>query len=113
MVAAGLRQIPACDDAQFNAEMLEQDRHEVGDHDDGEERVAKFSPPRQIGRPVTWVHITDRDEKSGTGESEQLPQKRCIWWNEDTTMNFRERNGCGVSAPSLFGRGQFRHGLAS
>src|SRR6185295_5571342 len=89
--------------------MLEQDCHQVGDHDDGEQRVAKLGASREIGGPVTWVHVTDRDEKSGTGKSEELPKKGRVRWNQDTTMNFRQRNGSDVSAPGLFACGQFRH----
>ena len=89
--------------------MLKQDRHEVGDHDDGKQRVAKFSSARQIGGPVTRVHVADRDEKTGAGKREQLPQEGCVRWNEDTAMDFRQRNGSDVSAPGLFACGQFRH----
>jgi hypothetical protein len=70
MVATGLRQIPARDDAELYAEMLKQNRHEVGDHDDGKQRIAKFGSARQIGGPVTRVHVADRDEKTGAGKRE-------------------------------------------
>ena len=35
MIAAGLGQIAAGGDAELDAQVLEQDRHQVGDHDDG------------------------------------------------------------------------------
>ena len=37
MIAASLREIASGGHAQFDAQMLEQDRHEVGEHDDKQE----------------------------------------------------------------------------
>ena len=97
VIAAGLGQVAAGGDAELDAEMLEQDRHEVGDHDDGEQRVAEFRAARQIGRPVARVHVADRDEKTRAGKGEQLPPERGVRWNEDTAMDFRQRDGSAMS----------------
>ena len=34
MVAAGLGEVAACGNAEFDAQMLKQNRHQVGNHDD-------------------------------------------------------------------------------
>src|SRR5690348_4257506 len=38
--------------AELEGEVLEQDRHQVGEHDDEEERVAKAGTARDVGGPV-------------------------------------------------------------
>jgi hypothetical protein len=65
MIAAGLGQIPAGGDAELDAQMLEKDRHEVRDHDDGKQGVAELSAARQIGGPVSRVHIAHGHEEAG------------------------------------------------
>ena len=44
MVAAGLGQIAPRSDAEFDAQMLKHDRHEIGDHDDSQKRVTELGP---------------------------------------------------------------------
>ena len=45
MIAAGLREITSGGDAELDAQMLEQDRHEIRDHDDRQQCVTKLAPP--------------------------------------------------------------------
>ena len=52
VVAAGLGEVAAGGDAQFERKALEQDRHEIGNHDDREQRVVVLGAARQIGGPV-------------------------------------------------------------
>ena len=56
-LAANLRQVPLRGNAQFETETLQQNRHQVGDHDDRQERVPKPRPAGNIGGPVAWVHV--------------------------------------------------------
>ena len=98
VIATGLRQIPSCDDAKFDAEMLKQDRHEIGDHDDGKQRVTKSGTAGQIGGPVAGVHVAHRDEKPGAGESRQLPPKGRLRRNDDAPVDFRQRNWPALAA---------------
>src|SRR5207245_4009838 len=100
VVPARLREVASGCDAEFNAQMLEQDRHEVRNHDDDKERVAEFRASCQIRSPVAGVHVTDRHEKTRPGKSEQLPPKRSCRWNDNTAMNFGQRNPSRRSAPS-------------
>jgi len=72
MIAAGLRQIAAGGDAEFGGEMLQQDRHEIGNHDDRQQRVTKLRAAREVGGPVAGVHVADGDEITGAGKREQL-----------------------------------------
>ena len=71
-VAAGLRQVAAAGDPQPRRERLQQDRHQVGDHDHAEQRVAVPRAAGEVGRPISRVHVADGDEIAGTGEREQL-----------------------------------------
>ncbi len=51
-VAAGLRQVAPGADAEPRAERLQQDRHEVGQQRDGQQRVAELGAAGERGRPV-------------------------------------------------------------
>ena len=73
VVAAGLGEVAAAGDAQAHGERLQQDRHQVGDHDDAEQRVAEARAAGEVGGPVARVHVADGDEVAGAGEREQLP----------------------------------------
>ena len=103
MIAAGLREIAPRGDTELDAQMLEQDRHEVRDHDDREQRVAKLRATRQIGRPIAGVHVADRDEKTRAGEGGHFAPKRALPRHDDTAVHFRKRDHAGFSAPACFG----------
>ncbi len=45
LVAAGLGQVAAGGDAQLEGQALQQDGHQVGQHDDEEQGVAEREPP--------------------------------------------------------------------
>ena len=86
MIAAGLREVAPRDDAELDAEMLEQDRHQVGNHDDAEQRVAELRAAREVGGPIAGIHVTHRHEKAGTREGQQLSPERCPGGNRDAAM---------------------------
>ena len=67
-VAAGLRQIAAGADAEPRAQRLQQDRHQVGQQRDGQQRVAELRAAGERGRPVARVHVADRDQIAGAEE---------------------------------------------
>ena len=71
-VAAGLREVAAAGDAEARGERLQQDRHQVGDHDDAEQRVAVARAAGEVGGPVAGVHVADGDQVAGAGEGEHL-----------------------------------------
>ncbi len=91
MVAAGLRQIASGGDAELDAQMLEQNRHEIGNHDDGQQRVAELRAAGKVGRPVAGIHVADGDEKAGAGKRQQLPPERGRCRDHDAAVNFRQR----------------------
>jgi hypothetical protein len=68
VIAAGLRQITSGGNAQFDGQVLEQNRHEIGNHDDGQQRVTKLRAAGKVGRPIARIHIADGDEKAGAGK---------------------------------------------
>ena len=73
VIAAGLREVAAAGDAEPRGERLQQDRHQVREHDDAEQRVAVARAAGEVGRPVAGVHVADGDQVAGAGEREQLP----------------------------------------
>ena len=100
VIATRLGEVAASGDAKLDAQMLKQDRHEIGDHDDGEQRITELRAAGEIRRPVAWVHVADRHEKTGAGESYQLPPKRRCCRDHDAAVDFRQRNMRCSSAPS-------------
>ena len=100
MIAASLGEIATRCDTKLDAKMLQQDRHQVRNEDDGEEGVTKLGAAGEIGRPVSRVHVADRDEKAGAGEGGQLSPKRGPMRDDDAAMNFGERNVAAASLPA-------------
>jgi hypothetical protein len=111
MIAAGLGKITSGSDAELDAEMLQQDRHEIRNHDDHQQGVAESCAAREIRGPIAWIHVADRDKETGTGKCEQLSPKRSGHRDDDAAMHFRQRNVSGLSAPGSLACGQFRHFL--
>jgi hypothetical protein len=70
--------------------MLKENRHEIRNHDDRQEGVAKLRAPRQVRGPIARVHVTDRDEKTRSGKGEEFSPKGRRRWNDDTAVNFGE-----------------------
>ncbi len=52
MVAAGLGEVAAGDDAEFRGKRLEKHREEIADEHDAEKRVAEFGAAADVGGPV-------------------------------------------------------------
>ena len=46
----------------LSGERLEQDRHQVGDQDDAEQRVAEPRAAGEVGGPVARIHVADGDQ---------------------------------------------------
>ena len=56
-----------------------------------EQRVIVLRSAGEIGRPISRIHVTDRDQETGTGESEQLAPKTGGRRNEQTAMHLGKR----------------------
>ena len=69
-LAAGLGEVALGGDAEFEREALEEDRHQVGEHDDEEQGVAVAGAAGEVGGPVAGVHVADGDEEAGAREAE-------------------------------------------
>ena len=52
---------------------MEEDRHQVGEHDDEEEGVAVFGAAGEVGGPVAGIHVADGDEEAWTEKAEEAP----------------------------------------
>ena len=100
-VAARLREIPAAGDSQTQRQRLQQDRHEVRQHDHAEQRVAISSAARQVGRPVSRVHVADGDQIPGTGERQHLAPESGPGRDGDRSMNLGKTDAAlGKPPPS-------------
>src|SRR6266853_5927995 len=99
MIATGLCEVPASCDAKLDAQMLKEDRHEIGEHHDKQKRVTKLRPASQIGCPIARIHVTNSHEKTRAGEGHQLAPKRGCYRNDNTAMDFRQRDMHRNSAP--------------
>src|SRR5207248_10304234 len=103
-VAAGLREVAAAGDAEARGERLQQDRHQVREHDHAEERVTVLGAARKVSRPIARVHVADGDEIAGTGEREQLPPEAGVRRDRNRTVNFRQAYAAGWEPPATRGR---------
>ena len=92
MIATRLRQIAARGNAQLDGKMLEQDRHQVGNHDDRKQGIAELRATLQVRRPVAGVHVTDRHEKARTRKRQQFTPERRRDRHQDAAMYLRQRN---------------------
>ena len=90
-LVAELRQIALGGHAQLEREALQQDGHQVGGHDDGEQRVAEARAAGDVGGPVAGVHVADRDQESGAEKAQQPPPVVRRAGEADRRMNLRQR----------------------
>ena len=67
----GLGEVEAGGDVEAHAEVLEQDRHQVRQQDDPEQRVAEPGAAREVGRPVARIHVADRHEETRPDETQK------------------------------------------
>src|SRR5262245_12146954 len=61
-VAARLRQVAPGGNRQARTQRLQQDRHDVGNQRDDEERVAELGTAGQRGCPVAGIHVADGNQ---------------------------------------------------
>ena len=73
--AAGLRQIASGDDAEAGGKRLQQDRHDVRQHQDPQKLVAEASAAFEVGGPVAGVHVADADQVGRSGEGEHAAKR--------------------------------------
>ena len=78
-VAAGLRQVAAAGDPEPRRQRLQQDRHQVRQQDDAEQRVAVLRAAGEVGRPVPRIHVADGHQVARAREREQLAPEARRW----------------------------------
>ena len=76
MRAAGTGQVGLRHDAQAHAQGLQQHGGQAGQQHDKQQAVAKARAGFDVGSPVARVHVADRHQQAGTGETQQLFMKR-------------------------------------
>ena len=110
-VAARLREVASAGDAEPRGQRLQQDRHQVRQHDHAEQRVAEPRAAGEVGRPVPGVHVADGDEVAGAGKGEQLAPEAGADGNRHGAVDFRQADGARRQTPSTCGcrRGFWQH----
>src|SRR5262245_41250814 len=101
MVATGLREVAAGDDAEFRAERLQENRHQIRDEDDAEQPVTKCRPARQIRRPVARIHVADRHQVTRPGESQHLSPKTQSPRHRDGAVDLRKAWRAARQTPAV------------
>ena len=99
MIAACLCEVAPRGDTELNAQVLEQDRHQIGDHDDRQQCVTKPGATGQVRGPIARVHVSHCDQKSGPSECRQFPPERRRARDDNASVDFWERDLAGASAP--------------
>ena len=90
MVATGLGEVAARGHPELDAQVLEDDRHHVRDHDDGQQRVAELRAAREVGRPVARVHVAHRHQEARPGKREDLAPERGPGRHRDGPVHLRQ-----------------------
>ncbi len=89
VVTARLGQVATGHDAELGRKALQQNRHQVGQQNDGEECVPEARAPREIGGPVAGIHVADGDEIPGPCKGERfLPPGTRL--DRDGAIDFRQ-----------------------
>jgi hypothetical protein len=101
MVPAGLGEVAPGDDAELGAERLQENRHEVRDQDDGEERVAELRTAREVGGPVAGIHVADGDEIARPGEGKHLAPEAELLRHRNGLMDFGQAGRVAGQPPAL------------
>ena len=115
-VAAGLGEVAAGGDRHPGAQVLQDDRHDVGEEGDEEQRVAELGASGEGRRPVAGVHIADGNEVAGAEERHQLAPHRAVRGDRDGPVHLGQ--GRIPPAPPPVGQGAARceihrpHGLS-
>ena len=85
--AARLREVAAAGDAEARGERLQQNRHQVGEHDDAQQRVPELRAAGNVGGPVARVHVADRHQITRPRERQHLFPRRAGDRDRDTAVN--------------------------
>ena len=100
VVAARLGQVAPGDDAELERQRLEQDRHQVREQDDTEQRVAEARAAGEIGGPVARVHVADRHHVARARKGQRLAPERDPHGHRDGVMRLGEaRHGARIAPP--------------
>jgi len=103
-VAAGLRQVAAGRDPQPRAQRLQEDRHQVGEQRNGQQRVPELRSTRERGRPIARVHVADGDEIAGSEKGRELLPQRPLRPRGDRAEDFGERRLAPPPSPAGSGK---------
>ena len=93
-----------------HGERLQQHRHQVGDEDDAEQRVAEPRAAGEVGGPVARVHVADGDEIARAGERQRLPPTRALHGDGAVRLGERRRETRAPPPAPRRGRGGRRNG---
>ena len=103
MIAARLCEVAPGDDAELGAEGLQKNRHEVGDEDDAEQRVAELRTAREVGGPVAGVHVADSHEITRAGKRKQLAPETERLRHHNRPMHFLQTGRFTANPPAAAG----------
>ena len=99
---AGLGQIVAGDDPEPRPERLKQDRHQVAHQQDPDAAHSRNGRRRQIGRPVSGVHVADADQIRRTPQRRTCAARGRVGRCEtEAWTSGREGRGRGPTIPTL------------
>ena len=76
VVMAGLREVSPGRHAELHRQRLQQNRQNVRQQNDGQQRVPERRAAGDVGGPVAWIDVADGDQVSGPGEGEHTSPYR-------------------------------------
>jgi hypothetical protein len=95
-----LRKIASRGDTEPRAERLQQNRHQVGEQRNGEQRVPELGAAGERRRPVARIHVSDRDQIAGAEEGYELLAERAGGSRRDGAEHLGERRSRALAPPA-------------
>ena len=116
-ITARLRKIAPRSNRKPRAQRLQHNRHHIGQQRHKQQRIAKLRSARQRGRPVSGIHIANRNKVSRPGKGKELTEFSGMAGDRNGSKNLDHGwIGC-VATPSIifdrpaFGLGHQKIGL--
>ena len=88
--SARLGEVPLRHNAEPHGERLQEQRHQVRQHQDGDQTVGEARASRNVRRPVARVHVANRHDESRSRKYQQFSPETGADGNPDGAMHLRQ-----------------------
>jgi len=101
MIPTSRRQVAPRNYSQFDSQALQQNGHQVGNHDYRKQGVVVSGARGQVSRPVSRIHVPDCDQKTGSGKRQKFTKESRGCGNGQTTEDLWQAGTGYRTSPAL------------